>query len=242
MSEILSLKNITVEFGGIVAIDDLTMGVPEGEISGVIGPNGAGKTTLFNVISRVVTPSSGSIAFAGRPLRERRPHRVARRGITRTFQNIRLFEGLTVYEHLLVMGKARFHFSRRREWPDVDDILRTTELWEDRHRYADELPYGLQRRVEIARALAVKPKLLLLDEPVAGMNDGEAAELSGLIRSLCNGGLSILLIEHDMQFVMSLCSRLFVLNFGSLIASGDPAAVQANEDVLEAYLGEEVND
>lgn len=241
MNQILELEGIQVNFGGVVAIKDLSISLRAGEISGVIGPNGAGKTTLFNVITGVVQPSAGRIMFDGTELKKERPHRIARTGIARTFQNIRLFKDLTVQEHLLAMGPMRFRLRRNREWPDTNEILQITGLWEERHRVAEELPYGLQRRVEIARALAVNPKLLLLDEPVAGMNSGEADELADLIRSLRDGGLSILLIEHDMKFVMSLCDQLFVLNFGSLIASGDPRSIQQNEAVLEAYLGEEVS-
>ncbi|MEJ8570647.1 ABC transporter ATP-binding protein [Microbaculum marinum] len=245
---LLSLDRATKRFGGITALDGLSFNVTQGEIVGVIGPNGAGKTTLFNVITGAYTLTSGTISYRGQSIGGLRPHRIAGMGIARTFQNIRLFASMTVWEHLLVAqprGNGWSHLlpaamgdkaARRR----AEEVLTFFGLEDLRNRDAATLPYGLQRRVEMARALTAGPRLLLLDEPVAGMNADEAEELKSLLVALRDQmGLTILLIEHDMSFVMTLCEYLFVLDFGSKIGEGTPTVVRRDPKVLSAYLGDD---
>jgi branched-chain amino acid transport system ATP-binding protein len=248
MSALLLLEAVTKKFGGVAALNGVSIDAPQGSITGVIGPNGAGKTTLFNVITGACRPTSGEVRLRGRSLNGLAPHEIARLGVARTFQNIRLFRSMTVWEHLMVgqrgdggligallpAGIAQAMAVRRAE-----RALELFGLQAHRHRLAATLPYGLQRKVEMARALTSEPELLLLDEPVAGMNHDEAGVLRELIQRLREGGLTVLLIEHDMPFVMNLCDRLFVLDFGSLIACGAPHEVRRDPLVLEAYLGSE---
>ena len=245
---LLRLTDVSKSFGGIRALYDLNCEVPEGRITGVIGPNGAGKTTLFNVITGAYRTDTGEIRFQGEPITASPSYRIARRGIARTFQNIRLFAGMTVWEHLLVAQPHREAALRRllpTRWADppaqrrAEEVLGFFGLEGVRDRTARSLPYGIQRKVEMARALTASPKLLLLDEPVAGMNYNEAEEVRELLLRLRADGLSILLIEHDMTFVMNLCDYLYVLDFGALIAEGVPAEVRRNPAVLDAYLGKE---
>jgi branched-chain amino acid transport system ATP-binding protein len=245
---LLRLENVARSFGGVRALNDVSCDIPEGRIVGVIGPNGAGKTTLFNLITGAYQVSSGTVFYEGRDITSQRPYRIARLGIARTFQNIRLFAGMTVWEHLLV-AQPHTEATWRRLLPTrfadpqarrkAEEALVTFGLEDVRERLAQSLPYGIQRKVEMARAMTAGPKLLLLDEPVAGMNHDEALELRGLMLELRKRGLTILLIEHDMTFVMNLCDYLYVLDFGELIAQGDPASVRANPAVLDAYLGRE---
>lgn len=245
---LLRLENVARSFGGVRALNDVSCDIPEGRIVGVIGPNGAGKTTLFNLITGAYQVSSGTVFYEGRDITSQRPYRIARLGIARTFQNIRLFVGMTVWEHLLV-AQPHFEATWRRLLPTrfadpqarrkAEEALVTFGLEDVRERQAQSLPYGIQRKVEMARAMTAGPKLLLLDEPVAGMNHDEALELRRLMLELRERGLTILLIEHDMTFVMNLCDYLYVLDFGQLIAQGDPASVRANPAVLDAYLGRE---
>jgi branched-chain amino acid transport system ATP-binding protein len=245
---LLDLRRVTKRFGGVTALNGISVSVPRGGITGIIGPNGAGKTTVFNVITGAYTPTSGEVVFDGQPVAGLKPHRIARRGIARTFQNIRLFSSMTVWEHLLVAqphtgawlgrltpGAIADAGARRR----ADEVLAFFGLGDVRERTAGSLPYGVQRKVEMARALTTSPKLLLLDEPVAGMNQDEAEALRGLLHKLRATGLTILLIEHDMPFVMSLCEYLYVFDFGALIAQGEPAAVRSDPIVLDAYLGKD---
>jgi branched-chain amino acid transport system ATP-binding protein len=243
---LLQLLGVTRSFGGIHALSGVSCEIPEGRIVGVIGPNGAGKTTLFNVITGAYQASAGSVYFDGRPITSNPPYQIARAGIARTFQNIRLFSGMTVWEHLLVAQPHTEAIWRRllpTHWADAqarrkaEHALTTFGLENVRDRIAQSLPYGVQRKVEMARALTAGPKLLLLDEPVAGMNHDEAHELRRLLLDLRKEGLTILLIEHDMTFVMNLCDYLYVLDFGQLIAQGEPAAIRTNPAVLDAYLG-----
>lgn len=243
---LLQLLNVTRSFGGIHALNGVSCEIPEGRVVGVIGPNGAGKTTLFNVITGAYQASAGEVYFDGRQITSRPPYQIARTGIARTFQNIRLFSGMTVWEHLLVAQPHTEATWRRllpTRWADpnarakAEKALTTFGLEKVRDRIAQSLPYGIQRKVEMARALTAGPKLLLLDEPVAGMNHDEAHDLRHLLLELRKDGLTILLIEHDMSFVMNLCDYLYVLDFGQLIAQGDPASVRSNPAVLDAYLG-----
>jgi branched-chain amino acid transport system ATP-binding protein len=245
---LLRLTDVSKSFGGIRALYGLNCEVPQGRITGVIGPNGAGKTTLFNVITGAYRADTGEVSFQGEPITASPSYRIARRGIARTFQNIRLFAGMTVWEHLLVAQPHREAALRRllpTRWADpaaqhrAEEVLAFFGLGEVRDRTARSLPYGIQRKVEMARALTASPKLLLLDEPVAGMNHEEAEEVRELLLRLRADGLSILLIEHDMTFVMNLCDYLYVLDFGALIAQGVPAEVRSNSVVLDAYLGKE---
>jgi branched-chain amino acid transport system ATP-binding protein len=227
----LSVEHVTRRFGGIVAVDDVSFDVDEGEIVGLIGPNGAGKTTMFNLITRVYGADAGQIAFEGTTLLRTPPHGIVKRGIARTFQNVELFESMTVLEHVLLGRHARQGTSAR-------EVLDYTGLAWAAHRRAAELPYGTQKRVELARALASGPRLLLLDEPAGGLNHEELGELGSLIRHLqANLALTILLVEHHMGLVMGVADRVHVLDFGRLIASGTPAEVRGDRGVIEAYLG-----
>jgi branched-chain amino acid transport system ATP-binding protein len=243
---LLETSGITKMFGGIHALSNISLDVLPRQIVGIIGPNGAGKTTTFNVITGAYRPSMGEVRLDGKAVTTQPPHLIARAGISRTFQNIRLFGDMTVREHLLV-AQAHRGFSPRRllptRWADpeafrrTDEILEFLKLGDVKGRIARSLPYGVQRRVEIARAISARPRLLLLDEPVAGMSHNEADDIRGLILKLRAGGLSILLIEHDMSFVMNLCDYLYVLDFGVMIAQGRPEEIRTNPTVLDAYLG-----
>ena len=235
MTSLLRLESVTKRFGGVRALDDVSLEIDKGAIVALIGPNGAGKTTVFNVVTNVFAADDGTVTFRGQDLSGSKPNRIVHRGIARTFQNIRLFESMTVAEHLELAHRSA---GRDRTPPDRDDILAFTGLDHVRGERATTLPYGLQRRVEIARAMTLGPDLLLLDEPAAGMNSTETARLRELILRLRDErSLTILLIEHDMSFVMALCEHLYVLNFGSLIAQGAPEAIQNDPAVIEAYLG-----
>lgn len=243
---LLNLAGVSKNFGGIRALADISLDVAPNCIVGVIGPNGAGKTTLFNVITGAYRADAGEVVFDGRPVTRWPPHRVVRAGIARTFQNIRLFASMTVWEHLIVAQPRRNSIVRDvlpMRWADpaarsrAEQALQFFGLEKYRDSIARTLPYGIQRKVDMARALTAQPKLLLLDEPVAGMNRDESEELRALLLRLNEGGLSILLIEHDMAFVMNLCQQLYVLDFGALIAAGAPADIRNEPAVLDAYLG-----
>lgn len=250
---LFSTKSLTKEFGGVSAVSSVTLSIPEGQIVGLIGPNGAGKTTFFNVISGVLPPTSGDFYFDEVRITGLKPYRIARLGIARTFQNIRLFSGMTTFQNVFVGRHARTKAgflaamfggklaSRedKESLARINEILSGLDLIDAADLPADTLSYGQQRRLEIARALATEPKLLLLDEPSAGMNTRETEELMEMIVRIRSRGITVLLIEHDMNLVMGICERIVVLDHGKKIAEGTPAEIRNNEEVIEAYLGRE---
>ncbi len=271
---VLRLENITMQFGGVVAVNDLSLEVDRGEIVALIGPNGAGKTTAFNCVTGVYEPTNGRVSLLGETIVENHPQGkmksqylgqdagkftqvvrhtpdvITQKGIARTFQNIRLFGALTVFENVLIAKHMRakqnflsaaFRFNKaeeKRMRQETEALLAEQDLYQFKDEVASSLPYGLQRRLEIARALATEPKLLLLDEPAAGMNPQETQELADFVRKIrAEYGLTIFMIEHHMDMVMQISDRIYVLDFGKLIAKGTPSEVQNNQQVIEAYLG-----
>ena len=253
MSTTLKLTSLSRHFGGLKVLQDVNLEIPQGGIFGLIGPNGAGKTTVFNLITGLLPPTGGRIEFNGQNLAGLQPHEITRLGIGRTFQNIRIFKDMSLLENVMVGLHGQLHYGalgllassglfrseERRARERAHELLSWVRLDHKAKDKADNLSYGEQRKLELARALATNPKLLLLDEPVAGMNSTEKDELMGEIRNISERGYTIFMIEHDMRFVMGLCADIAVLNFGRIIARGNPEAIRNDPQVIEAYLGRE---
>jgi branched-chain amino acid transport system ATP-binding protein len=251
VNRLLELADVGISFGGLRAVDGVSFTVEEGQIVGLIGPNGAGKTTLFNLITGVYRPGNGKILWQGQEMTGLPPHRIASRGIMRTFQTIRLFHDMTVFENV----RAGCHLRIRQRWwqgllslpaqrreeallaEQTHAVLKRLDLDGVANEPALSLPYGAQRRVELARTLIAQPKLIILDEPAAGLNDKESEELNETIFGIRDSGITVLLVEHDMNVVMNVTDHIVVINFGKKIAEGDAAAIRANPAVIEAYLG-----
>ena len=243
-NDVLVVDNISVQFGGHIAVNDVSLSVKPGTITGLIGPNGAGKTTLFNVISGLLTPTNGSVHFMDQEITNLAPHKRARLGIGRTFQRLELFNSLSVVDNIRVSIELSNQWGNTRPYQDdsitkaeINRILDITGLDAVRNTMATEIPTGQARLVELARALILQPKILLLDEPASGQNDQETETFGLLLRKICNSGVSIFLVEHDMALVMNTCDEVNVLDFGCIIAKGSPSEIQEHELVLEAYLG-----
>ncbi len=248
----LEIKNVTKTFGGVTAVNDVSFSVKPKQIFGIIGPNGAGKTTLFNMITGVYPPTMGEILLDGDSVVGKTTYQIANSGVARTFQNIRLFSELSVYDNMItscqkhitynmldgMLKTPKYRQQERKMAELAEETLKAVGIWELRDQISSNLPYGQQRRLEIARALITDPKLLLLDEPAAGMNEDESAKLSGLIKDIRSKyGLTIVVIDHHMDVIMDTCDTIMVLNFGSKLAEGTPQEIQSNPLVIEAYLG-----
>ena len=259
MKTILNVKNLTKNFGGLCAVSNVSMTINEGELIGLIGPNGAGKTTLFNLLTGVYEPSSGLIELMDQDksiqIGGLKPYKITNLGVARTFQNIRLFKSMTVLENVKVAMHKNIRYGslaailrlpsyyKEEKWVEekAEELLKEVGLYSLRNELATNLPYGKQRRLEIARALAIQPKILYLDEPAAGMNPQETKELTELIDHIREKyKLTVILIEQDMSLVMKICERIYVLNYGKMIANGTPEEIKQNEFVVKAYLGEEI--
>ena len=256
MSHLLELSGVERRFGGLKVLQGVNLAIPQGGVFGLIGPNGAGKTTVFNLITGLQQPDGGAIRFDGRDLSGLKPHQITRLGMARTFQNIRIFKGMSLLENVMVgqhshlrygalgllLASPRFRSQELRARERARELLSWVGLESQADEVADKLSYGDQRKLELARALATEPRLLLLDEPVAGMNSAEKDEIMGVIRGIAARGFTVFMIEHDMKFVMGLCEQIAVLNFGQIIALGNPEQIRTNPQVIEAYLGRDDDD
>ena len=256
MKYVLEIENVSKFFNGLVAIDDLTIRVKPGQIYGIIGPNGAGKTTLFNCVTGIYTPEKGSIKYKGEDITGMSADKIAQRGVLRTFQNIILFHEMSVAENIVAGCHTKsqqkwYHsiihtpFQKRdelKQWKKVEELMKFFNLSQFAETPTKDLPYGAQRKVEMARALAAEPELLILDEPAAGLNENETIELTGMIRKISEMGIGIMMIEHDMDMVMSLTDYITVINFGKEISQGKPSFVQDDPRVIEAYIGSDDED
>lgn len=249
---ILSLQGLTKQFGGLTAVNNVSFSIEPQQIFGLIGPNGAGKTTIFNLITGILPPTGGSVLFCGENITSKPPHVIAKDGIARTFQNIKLFSNLSVIDNLITSSQVHMEYTlldglirtpkcrkiERETLKRALELLEQLNIMGYKDATAGNLPYGIQRRVEIARALSLQPKLLLLDEPAAGMNEDETAKMVALIRDIRDRWqLAVLVIDHHMDMMMDMCSHIAVLNFGQMIASGSPEEIQNNPTAIEAYLG-----
>ncbi len=253
---LLEISHVSKYFQGLVAINDLSMKVKKGQIYGIIGPNGAGKTTLFNCITGIYRPEIGQILWKGKDIKGSHPHKIAELGILRTFQTIRLFSEMSVAENIMsgrhIKSKQRwyngviptpaYYKDEKENWEKVGELMDFFHLSEYATTPAGDLSYGIQRRIEMARALAAEPELLILDEPAAGLNENETLELTQTIRKIQAMGVTIMMIEHDMEMVMSLCEYITVINFGAKISEGVPSFVQDDPVVIEAYIGSDEDD
>ena len=251
MKYVLEIENVSKFFHGLVAIDDLTIKVKPGQIYGIIGPNGAGKTTLFNCVTGIYTPEKGTIKYKGENITGMEPHKIAQRGVLRTFQNIRLFKEMSVAENIIAgthtKSKQKWYHSiihtpfykkdELKQWKKVEELMEFFGLSKYADTPAGDLSYGNQRKIEMARALAAEPELLILDEPAAGLNENETIELTNIILKIKEMGLGIMMIEHDMEMVMKLTDYITVINFGKEISQGEPDFVQNDPRVIEAYIG-----
>ena len=252
---LLDVKNLSISFGGLRAVDGFEMQIEKGELYGLIGPNGAGKTTVFNLLTGVYKPNEGIIKLDGEDITGKKTIDINKAGIARTFQNIRLFKSQSVLDNVkiamhknikygtatAILRLPKFYAEEERVQREAEELLKVVHLYDKKDELAKNLPYGEQRRLEIARALATSPKILFLDEPAAGMNPQETAELTELIHKIKEDfNLTVILIEHDMSLVMTICERIYVLDYGKLIAHGNPEEIKNNPRVIEAYLGEEI--
>ena len=251
MSKLLEVQNLSKSFGGLAAVKDMSLCVEEGKIVSLIGPNGAGKTTVFNLLTGFYTYDTGSVVFKGQNVGNRKPNEYVKFGMIRTFQNVRLYSKLTVLENVLIGAQSKIHYSpldiifntKKKKLAEKKAREEAMALLEDlgMEKYAnitcENLPYGQQKKIEIVRAMSSSPQLLLFDEPAAGLNDQETAELSEFIQSLIPRGYTVLLIEHDMNLVMQISDYVYVMNYGHLLAEGKPEEIMGNQEVIEAYIG-----